>query len=324
MNWISKNVDKVIAFAAAAILLVVAGLMALSAMNYGERKEFQEVKAPLDGTAPQNNQIEPMNVAALERASAALEQPAVWSGHEGEIPVFKSQSYIVKVTDGVEELVKIDPTETLHDPIKTQWILDNDLPIEDFRLKFRDFDQDGFTVLEEYMGDSDPRDPESHPPYWLKLRLKDYTEIPFRIQVSSRSGETIFIETLDVPNSVTQFLRVGDTIEGTDYMIKDLEVKEAPHPELNYPVDVSVVTFENTKTGKQLKTKVQGVADDPDSFVVLMSLVDQKEFKLQLDETFSMPQSPDVEYKVIDMSESKAVIEDTSTQKQLDVLPKDS
>lgn len=324
MNWISKNVDKVVAFAAAAILLIVSVLMALSALNFGERKEFQEVKAPLDGTAPQNNQIEPMNVAALERAAAALETPALWKGHQVEIPAFKSQSYIVKVTDGVEELVKIDPKETLHDPIKTQWILDNDLPIEDFRLKYRDFDQDGFTVLEEYLGDSDPRDPESHPPYWLKLRLKDYTEIPFRIHITSRSGETIFVETLDVPNSVTQFLRVGDKVEGTDYLIKELEVKEAPHPELNYPVDVSIVTLENTKTGKQLKAKVQEVANDPDSFVVLISVVDQKEFKLQLDEVFSMPQAPDVQYKVIDMSESKAVIEDTSNQKQLDVLPLDS
>ncbi len=317
MQWISKNVDKVIAFAAALVLLGISISIALAAIGFQERAEFVEVEPALTGEAPKSRDIAPMDLAAIQRAEAALKEPATWALRD--IPLFKAQSYIVKREEGREELVKVDITGDIHDPITNEYILKYNLAIDDGRLKSRDFDQDGFTVLEEFLAGTNPVDPESHPPFWLKIRMKQYNEIPFRIQFTSRSGETIFVETLDVANSPTQFLRVEDDVQGTNYRVKELMVKTEPHPDLGFDVDVSEVVFEEKATGRTITARVGEIANDPDSFVVLYSLLDDKEFELKRGDTFALPQQPDLSYKVIDMSETKTVIENVNSQEQLDI-----
>lgn len=321
MNWISKNVEKVVVFAAAAILLVVAIMIGLSAMNFEERPEFTEVQAPLNGTAPKSDKIDPLNIEALNNANKAMMEPATWENRT--VPLFKSQSYIVKKAGGVEELQKTDIGE-FHLPVTNAYINKYGLPIDDERLKYRDYDQDGFTVLEEFLANSNPVDDTSYPALWAKLRLRDYEEIPFRIQFTSRSGPTVFVETLDVENSPTQFLTEGEDVEGTNYRVKEIIEKSAPHPELDYEQDVSVVVFEEKTSGKTIRAKRGEIADDPDSFIVLVSLLDQKEWKLKLGETFAMPQEPETDYKVIDMSKAEAVIENVDTQEKKAIKPENS
>jgi len=320
MNWISKNVEKVIVFAAAAILLVVAIMIGLAAMNFNAKTEFTEVKAPLEGTAPKSDKIDPLDVEALDNANTAMMQPANWENRE--VPLFKAQSYIAKKVGDVEELQKADIGE-FHLPVTNAYINKYDLPIDDEQLKYRDYDKDGFTVLEEFLANTNPVDETSYPDLWAKLRLREYNEVPFRIQFTSRSGPTVFIETLDVANSPTQFLTEGEDVEGTNYRIKEIIEKTAPHPELDYPQDVSVVVFEEKNTGKTIRAKRGEIADDPDSSVVLFSLLDQSEWKLKLGEIFSMPQEPEVDYKVIDMSEAQAVIENVATEEKKAIKPKD-
>jgi len=75
--------------------------------------------------------------------------------------------------------------------------------------------------------------------------------------------------------------------------------------------DASEVIFEEKTTGKLITARVETIANDPDSYIVLTSLLDDKTFKLKKDDEFALPQEEAVKYKVIDMSRNRTVIQNT-------------
>jgi len=309
MKKIDQHIEKVVLFVAALVLLGSAVFVGMGASGFKERPEFLEIQPILGGSASRNDTVKPLDTEKLERANVAFAEPAQWA--VSPLLLFKAANHILKREDGNEQLIKISEDINIHEPINNEWIMKYDLAIDDSNLKNRDFDGDGFTVLEEFLAKTNPTDATSRPPLWVKLRTKDYVEIPFRIKFSSRSGETVFIETLDIPNSVTQFLRMGDDIEGTNFRIKDLSVKEEKHPDLDFMRDASEVIFEEKTTGKLITARVETIANDPDSYIVLTSLLDDKTFKLKKDDEFALPQEEAVKYKVIDMSRNRTVIQNT-------------
>ncbi len=64
----------------------------------------------------------------------------------------------------------------------------------------------------------------SHPDYLSKLKLKSFSEEPFRLMFSSWVGDTFAINTIDLKEP-TQFLKIGDTIAGTRFKIVKFERK---------------------------------------------------------------------------------------------------
>jgi hypothetical protein len=308
MDWLRKNFDKAILLAAAITLLVCCGLIIRSALSF--RDHFSERNSP-----KQDNAITPLPTATLAAASARLKSPQNWIGHEGSLLV--SRPYVL--VDGA----LIDPLEgskNLHEPIKNSWLIRYDLPYWESNIKEQDPDEDRFSNLEEYLAGTDPRDGNSIPQFYTKLRLLRFISRPFRLIFTGTpdDGQTFTINTRD-RGGRTRFVQVGEMIEGTPYKVVSYQEKSERKNEID--VDVSTLAIENTQTGQQIMLVANREANDPTAFGEFLYLYDNSRFTVKKDDEFALPPETDRKYKLIDISEKEAVIQDQQTREQHKVPP---
>jgi hypothetical protein len=183
----------------------------------------------------------------------------------------------------------------------------------------QDPDNDGFTVLDEYLGKTDPQDPDSHPPYLTKLRLKKFIKVPFRLKFEAYDDDGNFqINTVDV-HQPTQFVKIGDVISGTKYKAVKFEKKSVDNPRTGVDTDVSELTVENVENGRQVVLVVRTEVDSPDQYARFAFLWDHTEFTVKKDQKFSLKPERDIEYKLIDIHETEAVILNIKSGDQIKV-----
>ena len=197
------------------------------------------------------------------------------------------------------------------------------LPIADADVLDQDPDGDGFNNLDEWEGHTNPIDKNSHPDYVAKLKLKSFSQEPFRlvfIVVGERAGwsETFGINTIDL-NQPTQFLKIGDTIAGTRFKIVGFKEKYEPN-QYGTDVDVSELTLQHEETGEQLTLVKEKVAISPESvatFVYSWPAGGQPEqFQVRKDQEFSLKPQEEIKYKLVDVQPTRAVIVNTQKPNQ--------
>ena len=303
MEWLKKNYEKAVLAITALVLLACAGLIISNVQS------FPEQFAGRDSSKPQDNTIKPYPTDVLLAAVDRVKNPRTWGVHDGSL--FVSRPYVLK------ENVLIDPTESpsnLHDPITNSWLLKHGLPYWESDIKDQDPDEDRFTNLEEFLADTDPRDKASVPPYYTKLQLQKFISVPFRLIFTGSPDEgTYTINTKD-RGGKTQFLKIGETIEGTPYKLLSYEPKTITKDEIE--VDVSELTIENTATKQKIVLVTRKEANDPTSFGEFLYLYDNSVFKVKKDDEFTLAPEADHKYKLIDISEAEAVIKDLKTGEQ--------
>ena len=183
MNWIKTNYERAILIFFAIALLACSGLVGWMAFSFPESFSGRKnLKAP-------DNKISALDFTSVAEAAALADAPRTWSLHEGSL--FVSRIYVLK--GGKPPL--INPTESdvpIHPPISNAWIQKYGLDFSDSKLKDQDPDGDGFTNLEEFLGGADPTDPKSHPPFYTKLRLKNFISKPFFLKFSGDSGDNTY------------------------------------------------------------------------------------------------------------------------------------
>jgi hypothetical protein len=309
MDWLRKNYDKAILTLACLALLACCGLIISHARSFPDRFAGRDSPRPPDTT------IKALPTDALKEALEKVKSPRNWLGHDGSLLV--SRPYVLM--DGS----LIDPLEgnrNLHEPIKNSWLIKYDLPYWESDIKEQDADGDGFSNLEEYFAGSDPRDKDSIPPFYTKLRLVRFISKPFRLIFTGTpdDGQTFTINTKD-RGTKTQFLEIGEMIEGTSYKIVSYEKKTETRNEIDF--DASRLTIENAQTGQKIVLIANKEANDPTSFGEFLYLYDNSRFTVKKDDEFSLPPEPDRKYKLIDISEKEAVIQDQKTREQHKVPP---
>lgn len=300
MDWIKSNYERALLGLFAAVLLVCAGLVVWQATSFpGMFSNRKNAKAP-------DNTVTAPNIKSITDAAALASNPVPWVVHEGSLLV--SRPYILM------EQVLVDPLESdkdLHPPIKNAWLLKNNLDYSDSSIKEQDPDNDGFTNLEEFVAGSDPSNPNSHPPFYTKLRLLKFDPKPFRLKFSGDSGDNTYtINTLDI-KSRTQFLKIGEMIKGAPYKVLAFEKKSTTRNEME--TDVSELTIENTDTGQKIVLVFNKEANDPTSFGEFVFLYDNTRFRLKKNEEFSLKPEESKKFKLIDISAQEAQIQDLST-----------
>jgi hypothetical protein len=309
MDWLSKNFDKAILVVAALVLLVCCTLIIGRAMAF--RDQFAKTNNP----KPPGSVIKPLPVDALTLASERLKSPQNWIGHEGSLLV--SRPYVL--VDGA----LIDPLEgskNLHEPIKNSWLIRYDLPYWESNVKDQDPDEDRFSNLEEYLAGTDPRDRNSIPAFHTKLRLLRFISRPFRLIFTGTpdDGQTFTINTRD-RGGRTRFVQVGEMIEGTPYKVISYQQKTERKNEID--VDASTLTIENIQTGQQIVLAASREANDPTSFGEFLYLYDNSRFTVKKDDEFTLPPEEERKYKLIDISEKEALIQDQQTREQHKIPP---
>jgi hypothetical protein len=299
VNWIRAHYDQVALIAAAAFLFVCSISIWWSAVGFGKNFAVMPTAGPLKGASPLPEAVE------LDAAAEKLHQQPQWT-FSGRSGLFVPEKHFI----GADGLPATLQTTMLHPPVPNEWLEQFNLPIADADVLDQDPDRDGFTNLEEWEGHTNPIDKNSHPDYLTKLKMKSFSEEPFRLIFSSWVGDTYAINTIDYIEP-TQFLKVGDTVRGTRFKIVKFKEKYQRN-QYGTNVDVSELTLEHEETKEQLTLVKEKVAISPESVATFVyswpAGQPVHEFQVRKDQEFSLKPDQEVKYKLVDVQASKAVI----------------
>jgi hypothetical protein len=314
MDWLKKNYD--LALLGLAALLVASS--ALVIYSSGQESTVNTVAPPAPKAIPSATP----DFAAIEAAKTLLSStPAIASSPLKTSP-FVSRSYLLK--DG-KLFDPIEGKEDLHPPLTNAWIIANELDYSNPRLAKDDPDQDSFTNEEEFLGHTDPNDPNDTPDRATKFKLVEFIPIPFRLEFKGDSGDgTLQINLKDLKgNARTQFKKIGSLVDaGPDkppYKIIKYEPKERTSAQ-GVVTNVSELLIQNTVTNEQITLVHDVEIDDPTSTGRFIDMVNQEEHTLKKGEDFLLPKVGGRSFKVIDISEAGGEIEETNTGKKFSVL----
>jgi hypothetical protein len=322
MDWLKKNYDLALACLGALATAASAALLALPSTP-------ATASAPPPGAQRPAKTGATADIGAVLRAKEALNAaPKIGSLDSTESQrrgsPFVSRSYILAEGRLIDP---IEGGEDLHPPLANAWIIAHGLDYADSVIKEADPDGDGFTNLEEFEGRTDPNDAKSLPPAFTKLRLVEFTPIPFRLEFKgdpSGDGEEFQINLRDLKGqSRTQYKKIGDLIDaGPDrppYKIVAYSKKEGPN-ERGTTTDLSELTVENTATGGKIVLTFNREANDPASVGVFHNELTGAELTLRKGEEFTLPPDTSSKFKVVDISEASAQIQDLQTDAVLKVV----
>jgi len=296
MNWVRAHSERVLLIAAALVLFLCSVLIWRNAARFSSELA---VMPP----APSLKSVSPMAKAQeLAVAAEKLHQPPQWT-FGGRSGLFVPEKHFI----GLNGLPATLQTTEVHPPVPNEWVEQFGLPIADSDMLEQDADGDGFNNLDEWSGHTNPTDPNSHPEYYTKLKLKSATEEPFRLVFSSWVGDTFAINTIDLKQP-TQFLEVGDAIKGTRFKIAKFQEKYQKN-QYGTNVDVSELTLEQIETREQLTLVKEKVAISPESVATLIyAWGGRQEFQVRKDQEFSLKPLEQIKYKLVDVGPAKAVI----------------
>jgi hypothetical protein len=299
MDWIKSHYDRVTVIAATLLLFVSAVSIWRSANSFGERFLAAQNSGEPKKPSP------PGKAGELEKVMTKLQQPPQWT-FGGRSGLFVPEKHFIG-PDGNPATLQ---STQVHPPVPNEWLEQFNLPIADADVLTQDADGDGFTNLDEWQGHTNPTDKNSHPAYLSKLKLKSFTEEPFRLKFSSSVGDTFAINTIDLKQP-TLFLKVGDTVTGTHFKIVKFTEKYEPD-KYGTNMDVSELLLEQEQSKEHLVLVKEKVAISPESVATFVYTWpaggDRKEFEVRKDQEFSLKPQEDIKYKLIDVQPTKAVI----------------
>jgi hypothetical protein len=295
MDWIRAHYDRAAVLAASLFLIVCSFFTWRSAAQFGADFAANQFvggsrKVPLS------------KVEELEEAAEKLRQPAQWT-FGGRSGLFVPEKHFI-AANGFPATLQ---TTEVHPPVPNEWLEQFNLPIADGDVLEQDPDGDGFTNLDEWQGKTNPTEKDSHPDYLTKLKLKSFAQEPFRIKFDSRTGDTFGLNTSDLKEP-TQFLKVGQTIRGTQFKIVKFTEKSVVN-QLGTNMDVSELLLEQVETKEQLTLVKEKVAISPESVAnFTYTWGGAQEITVKKDQQFSLKPQEEIKYKLIDVGPGKAVI----------------
>ena len=301
MNWIKNHYERAILGVFALALIACSGWIAWQALSFPENfVERNSNKKP-------DNTINPPDIKSISDAAALAANPRSWSPHEGSL--FVSRPYVLRDENIYDPL---EGGEPLHPPITNAWLVKYNLDYGDANIKNEDPDKDGFSNLEEFLAGVDPTNETSHPAYYTKLRLTKFDPVPFRLKFGGEAGdgETFIINAKDT-KSRTQFLKLGEMVEGAPYKLLSFEKKSTNNNDME--VNSSELVIQNTVTGQKIVLVYDKEADDPTSFGEFLYLWDNSKLRIKKGDEFTLPPEGNRKYKLIDISAQEAQIEDVES-----------
>ena len=257
-----RHYDKVVA------LLVLAGLLCSLlwiGIMAGQRKDREQVfQRKIDGLTPRNPEALVADSGVYSQAMQRISEPyivAAWTNAAMFIP--ESRVFCVHVS--CKKPIPKGAKKCLHCGFEQQIVVvvgydaDGDgIPdAEEEKLGLNprdpddaaaDFDEDGFSNIEEWRAGTGIRDATSHPPKVVLLRVKELKLIPFEFVFKSTTGRG----------------------EKMDFWFSDTRTGVSPYGRLNQPLknapEITVIKY----IPEAKKIPRQGV---PDAFFMLQGVV---------------------------------------------------
>lgn len=329
MDQIKAHYDRFLLIAAGLILAGVAIFMVMQAASLPEEFVPPSVMAEGEKFAP-DTAVEQLRT---DRDKASKGQN--WQDNKN--PLFVSRVYLLGEDGKLVDILEGD-TE-LFPGIPNKWILEHGLDYTAKDLPEQDADLDGFTNLEEFRAGTNPKDANSTPPAWTKLRLvaskidklrTKFTDLPDG-NLGRVSINTISSDNPTALSGSTQFYRPGDLINlaeagpGGQQVLKPTrlkfdraEMRKEFNPTTNVQEEVPVIILRDTSDDKEIELRRGEVKDSPYSLATLRDSRTGKEWELRTGDDFEIPGGGGT-YKLIDVTEEKAEIKQTATGETLSI-----
>lgn len=310
MDWIRAHYERGAVLAAAVFLLVCAIFICLSTGSFKDRfATLQNAPAP-------NNKIPEGGAPALAHTMHRLQTPPQWT-FSGRSGLFVPEKHFIGANGEPATL----QNTMLHPPVPNEWIEEFGLPITDGDVLTQDADGDGFTNLEEWSGHTNPIEKESHPPYTSMLKLKSFTQEQFPLIFTSTVEDTYAINNID-RSKPTQFLKVGDLVQGTKYNLTGYTEK-FDTDQYGTRIDVSELALEQIDTHDKITLVKEKTATSPEAvatFLYTWGETDQT-FTVKKDQEFTLKPLEEIKYKLLDVQPDKAIISNTKTPNEKIEIP---
>jgi hypothetical protein len=203
------------------------------------------------------------------------------------------------------------------------WFKKYHLDLNDPKMLDADPDGDGFTNREEFLANTDPLDPNSHPPYPPDparfLRLKEYNEARLPLTLEKIDGEKAHLKRTDEEGKV-ETVKTGDTLHGLPLKVLHVEARQDIDKN-GERVDLSQVTLEDANTKEKYVLTGNLPAKTSASNSVLVTRDGKTIMKLHRGDVFKFPPENGASFKVIDMSQDQVVLQQLDN-KQMWTVPK--
>jgi len=305
MTWIRAHYDRVAALAAALFFVCSALLILRSVWQFGENF------SALQSSVPSKPSVLPPRAVELEQAAERFRQPAQWT-FSGRSGLFVPERHFIGV-DGFPTTLQ---TTEVHPPVPNEWLEGFGLPVAEGDVLTQDPDADGFDNLEEWQNHTKPTDRNSHPNFIAKLKLKSFGQEAFRLIFASWVGETFALNTNDL-REPTQFLKLGDSIQGTKFKLVRFAEKHDAN-KYGTRIDVSELILENRETREQVTLVKERVMISPESVAnFVYAWGGRREFAVKKGQEFSLKPDEQIKYKLVDVQPAKAVIVNTQKPNEL-------
>ncbi len=235
MEWIKNNFEK--------LILVVCGLFALIIGGWLSASAFSQSEAGTNAKVTERSELGPDKTADVAKALTDLTAFAgpdkhIWSsvklGPHQSIRAFTASPMLAKA--GVDEAIRIldETTTPVREGVPNWWLYENGLDITRSDILKLDSDSDKYNNQEEFQGGSDPRNPDSQPEFYTKLRFIEKIEIPYEIKFVGVDGQDISVKRMaplmaDGRQASRLDAKVGEEIFKDDkrFKIKGIEDREA-------------------------------------------------------------------------------------------------
>lgn len=313
MDKIKAHYDKCLLIAAGILLVVVTLWLAMNASGLGESFVLPPPATKGEPFAPDGQ------TRQLAEDEASLKQVSLWTRQPGAPALFVSRIYLLR--EG--RLVDILRGESeLYPGIPNAWVLEHGLDYTDPLMPEHDADEDGFTNLEEFTAKTNPRDRDSRPPAYTKLRLvsSKLEKLRFTFNaVSQTEGDKIIEVQINTvkPDDVaavsgrTKFYKLGDQVDIAERDAAGRRVDTRTpfkllRAEMKGPNGDPVAVLLNTADGKEILLEQGKLKDSPYSLATLKNKLTGEQFQLRSGDEFELAGAG--RYKLIDVTEKKAEI----------------
>ena len=167
-----------------------------------------------------------------------------------------------------------------------------------------DADNDGFTNVEEFRAETNPRDKTDRPPWPAKLRVVRLRKVPFVLRFNSvqevRPGIKSFQLNLRTLKK-TYFVNVGDVINDKQNNVMGIKILEfLPKAEKGPTLIVE-------KDSRKLPLVKDKPVTENDIVVYIIFLINNEKFKLKMGETMELRGDT---YKVVDIMPDYVLLRD--------------
>ena len=320
MDWIKKHTDQF------ALALVAVVLVALSALIFLKTQSFGEGFSAAMASPSHSKEVAKIPTTEIDNAQKRFSEPTQWSEKSDSKSLFTALSF----TSEGGSLKKADAgfiADGKGRKILKSWLKKYDLDFLSPAVLDEDPDKDGFTNYDEYIGpdlsedgtdSTNPKDKDSHSPYYTKLFLKQWIKIPFLVTFQSYDGDpkkpkdmTFQINAISL-KSATEFLPLGGKVANSPFRLEKFEEKK-PIGKDGVEEDVSELTIRNTETNEAVVLILGKRTDSPDSYAwfqyfwpEISKPQDIRPKKLQ-----EFVLKPDIKekYKLVDIKDDGAVIQ---------------